>query len=86
MKQFKFVWDLMEKVRIKQILIFFVVVLYVLTNLVSPLLFSFLIDNVVLEEVLNSLSYSIFDNYDVSIVMFEVNGKEIGYVDINDKK
>lgn len=43
-------------------------------------------DNVVLEEVLNSLSYSIFDNYDVSIVMFEVNGKEIGYVDINDKK
>lgn len=50
MKQFKFVWGLMEKVRIKQILIFFVVVLYVLTNLVSPLLFSFLIDNVVNNE------------------------------------
>lgn len=43
-------------------------------------------DNVVLEEVYNSLSYSIFDNYDVEMIMFEVNGKEVGYVDINNKK
>ncbi len=31
----------------------------------------------VLEEVLYCLSYSVFDNYDVSMVMLEVNGKNI---------
>ena len=34
----------------------------------------------VLEEVIYSISYSVFDNYDVSMVMFEVNGKEINHV------
>lgn len=34
----------------------------------------------VLEEVIYSLGYSVFDNYDVSMVMFEVNGKEVGYI------
>lgn len=34
----------------------------------------------VLEEVIYCLGYSVFDNYDVSMVMFEVNGKEVGYI------
>ena len=34
----------------------------------------------VLEEVIYSIGYSVFDNYDVSMVMFEVNGEEVGYV------
>lgn len=40
---------------------------------------NYLFDNndEVLEEVLYCLSYSIFDNYDVDMVMFEVNGKNI---------
>lgn len=33
----------------------------------------------VLEEVIYSLAYSVFDNYNVSMVMFEVNGEEVGY-------
>ena len=60
MKQFKFIWGLMEKVRIKQILIFFVVTLYVITNLVSPLLFSFLIDNVVNNEPITNPFFQTF--------------------------
>ena len=60
MKNFKFIWGLMEKVRIKQILIFFVVALYVLTNLVSPLLFSFLIDNVVNNEPITNPFFQAF--------------------------
>ena len=35
----------------------------------------------VLEEVIYCLGYSVFDNYDVSMVMFEVNGQEVGYID-----
>ncbi len=35
-------------------------------------------DGKVLEEVIYSLSYSIFDNYEVAAVLFEVNGQEIG--------
>ena len=31
----------------------------------------------VLEEVIYTIGYSVFDNYDVSMVMFEVNGKEV---------
>ncbi len=34
----------------------------------------------VLEEVLYSISYSVFDNYDVSMVMFEVNDNYVGQV------
>ena len=34
-------------------------------------------NDIVLEEVLYCISYSVFDNYDVSMVMFEVNGKEV---------
>lgn len=34
----------------------------------------------VLEEVIYSIGYSVFDNYDVSMVMFEVNGEEVGFV------
>ena len=34
----------------------------------------------VLEEVLYSISYSVFDNYDVSMVMFEVNDTYVGQV------
>ena len=62
MKQFKFIWGLMEKVRIKQILIFLVVTLYVITNLVSPLLFSFLIDNVVNNEPITNPFFMAFVN------------------------
>jgi len=47
MKKFKFIWELMPKVKIKQILVFFVVSMYVVLTLLSPLLFSFLIDNVI---------------------------------------
>lgn len=32
----------------------------------------------VLEEVIYSLSYSIYDNYEVSMVSFEVNGEKVG--------
>lgn len=38
----------------------------------------------VLEEVIYSLAYSVFDNYDVNMVMFEVNNEKIGYISIND--
>lgn len=38
----------------------------------------------VLEEVIYSLAYSVFDNYAVNMVMFEVNNEKIGYVGIND--
>ena len=37
-------------------------------------------DDKVLEEVLYSISYSVFDNYDVSQVMFEVNNQYVGQV------
>ena len=37
----------------------------------------------VLEEVLYSISYSVFDNYDVSMVMFEVNNQYVGQVSRN---
>ena len=33
-----------------------------------------------MEEVLYSISYSVFDNYDVSMVMFEVNDQYVGQV------
>lgn len=38
----------------------------------------------VLEEVIYCVAYSVFDNYDVNMVMFEVNSEKIGYIDIND--
>ena len=38
----------------------------------------------VLEEVIYSLAYSVFDNYDVKMVMFEVNNEKIDYISIND--
>ena len=34
----------------------------------------------VLEEVLYSIAYSVFDNYDVSMVMFEVNNEYVGEI------
>lgn len=33
-----------------------------------------------LEEVIYSIAYSVFDNYDVNMVMFEVNDEEIRYI------
>lgn len=47
--------------------------------------FLFDTNDVVLEEVLYSISYSVFDNYDVSMVMFEVNGSEVNHVFRNEK-
>ena len=38
----------------------------------------------VLEEVLYSIAYSVFDNYSVNMVMFEVNNKEIKYLSRSD--
>ena len=38
----------------------------------------------ILEEVLYSLAYSVFDNYNVSRVIFMVNGQRINYVDRED--
>lgn len=40
-------------------------------------------DDKVLEEVLYSISYSVFDNYDVSMVMFEVDNQYVGQVSRN---
>lgn len=34
----------------------------------------------ILEEVMYTISYSIFDNYDVNMVMFLVNGEEVNYI------
>lgn len=34
----------------------------------------------ILEEVIYSISYSVFDNYNVSMVMFEVNDEEVSYI------
>ena len=39
----------------------------------------------VLEEVLYSIAYSVFDNYDVSMVSFLVNGEIISHIDKNNK-
>lgn len=38
----------------------------------------------ILEEVIYSLAYSVFDNYNVSMVSFMVNGERINYVDRED--
>lgn len=40
----------------------------------------------VLEEVLYTISYSVFDNYDVNMVMFQVNGKPIKEISFNSIK
>ena len=40
----------------------------------------------VLEEVLYSISYSVFDNYEVDMVMFEVNNKEVEQISRYDIK
>ena len=44
---------------------------------------NYLFDNndEVLEEVLYCISYSVFDNYDVSMIMFEIDGKSYKTVD-----
>ncbi len=39
----------------------------------------------VLEEVLYSIAYSVFDNYDVSMVSFLVNGEIVNQIDKNNK-
>lgn len=41
-------------------------------------------DDKVLEEVLYTISYSVFDNYDVNMVMFEVNNKNIKQISSKD--
>ena len=38
----------------------------------------------ILEEVLYSIAYSVFDNYNVNMVMFEVNEKEVKYISKKD--
>ncbi len=38
-------------------------------------------NNKVLEEVLYCISYSVFDNYDVSMVLFQVEGKNVGNIE-----
>ncbi len=47
---------------------------------------NFLFDNndEVLEEVLYCISYSVFDNYDVDMIMLEVDGKNIDQISKND--
>ncbi len=35
----------------------------------------------VLEEVIYTIGYSVLDNYDVDMVMFEVRGEEVGYLE-----
>ncbi len=37
-----------------------------------------------LEEVAYTIAYSVFDNYDVNVVFFEVDNKEVGQITIND--
>ena len=37
-------------------------------------------DDKILEEVLYSIAYSVFDNYDVSMVMFEVNNQYVNQI------
>ncbi len=37
-------------------------------------------DDKILEEVLYSIAYSVFDNYNVNMVMFEVNDKKVKYI------
>ena len=37
-----------------------------------------------LEEVIYTISYSVFENYDVNMVMFEVNGEKVKYVSSSD--
>ncbi len=37
-----------------------------------------------LEEVVYSIAYSVFDNYDVNMVMFEVNHEEVKYISLGD--
>ena len=43
-------------------------------------------NNKVLEEVIYSISYSVFDNYDVKSVVFSVDGENIKTVSVNDDK
>lgn len=38
----------------------------------------------VLEEVIYSLAYSVFDNYSVDMVMFEVNSEKVGHISTKD--
>ena len=38
----------------------------------------------ILEEVIYSIAYSVFDNYSVNMVMFEVNNQEIKYISRGD--
>lgn len=37
----------------------------------------------VTNKILNTIAYSVFDNYNVNMVMFEVNGKKLKYIDKN---
>ena len=41
-------------------------------------------DDKILEEVLYSIAYSVFDNYNVNMVMFEVNDKKVKYISRSD--
>lgn len=37
-------------------------------------------DDDVSSKIINTIAYSVFDNYDVNMVMFEVNNKEVKYI------
>ena len=37
-------------------------------------------NNEVTDKILNEIAYSVFDNYDVNMVMFEINGKKLKYI------
>ena len=36
------------------------------------------------DKVLNTIAYSVFENYDVNMVMFEINGKKLKYITLTD--
>ena len=50
MKQIKYIWHASENVHGRLVLIAFVVMIYTVLNLLSPLIFSFYIDNVLGNE------------------------------------
>ncbi len=55
MKNLHFMWDILKGKRLKLVITFFIVAFYVLLSLMSPLIFSFFIDNVInLDPIHNS--------------------------------
>lgn len=62
MKQLKFIWGYLKGNRIKMITMMVVVLIYVTLNLISPLLFSFLIDNVINGDVITNDFIKLFSD------------------------